>query len=690
MPRSLRPFRIACAAVLSGLALACHDGTGPGQRLASVVISGAPADPLLVGSTVQLVALPEDAHGDTLSDPVTWESSDPAVATVNAAGLVTGISAGLDTVSATSGGRTSIVPLDFRVGGTVGPSGGRVSVYGDSVTIDVPRGALSRSSLVLFRAVTPTADPYLAGGRAYELSPTSLTFQQPASLSVAYDRSHLPAGVSPTSLVLGVQSGGSWSPVFGSTVDTATGRVSGRVLNASVYAVIWRKVARVTISGMPAPDSLYVGETVQATAVPWDSASFQLGPRSTTWTSSNPSIVTVDSTGRVKAIGAGTATITATVDGKFATADVAVSAALVVDWSRATDWSTWQGDASHDGYVPVTMNPRRFHELWTVTPFDIGPLSGIATGDSTVVVTQSTGEGALYRMAVLNVATGATRWIYDFGDDGGVDAPAYVHDTIYVQTGASNQTRLWSFDAATGVIRFRAAYGTNSFFHDAPVVVGQSVYTGFADSPGGVTALSTVDGTPRWTFSSPYVPTPTVRGGVAYIYVPGSPAGVTALDASTGAVSFTIADSAYSPQYNYADAAVLGGSSDLVVANGGRLVSFDLTGRRIGWAVPGSFRGTPAVANGTVWATNGNRLEARAESDGSLQWSWTPPSGTPGNCIVSDNVLFVSTAYSTYAFDLTTHLLAWSYPVGGVLALNPQGRLLIAQSTGKLTAIALQ
>lgn len=44
---------------------------------------------------------PANASGTT-----TWASSDPAVATVSASGLVTGVSAGTATITATRGGKT--------------------------------------------------------------------------------------------------------------------------------------------------------------------------------------------------------------------------------------------------------------------------------------------------------------------------------------------------------------------------------------------------------------------------------------------------------------------------------------------------------------------------------------------------------------------------------------------------------
>jgi len=62
---------------------------------------------LTVGQTSQATAVLKDATGNVLSGrAVTWSSSAPAVASVTAAGLVTGVGAGTATISAASEGQT--------------------------------------------------------------------------------------------------------------------------------------------------------------------------------------------------------------------------------------------------------------------------------------------------------------------------------------------------------------------------------------------------------------------------------------------------------------------------------------------------------------------------------------------------------------------------------------------------------
>jgi uncharacterized protein YjdB len=79
-----------------------------------------------------------------------------------------------------------------------------------------------------------------------------------------------------------------------------------------------------TVSLTPSPDTVVIGSTSQLTATLKDAAGALLTDRTVTWTSDNDLIATVSSTGLVTSKSVGTASITATVEGKFATVKVVV------------------------------------------------------------------------------------------------------------------------------------------------------------------------------------------------------------------------------------------------------------------------------------------------------------------------------------------------------------------------------
>lgn len=88
-----------------------QSGGGTAQPVAS--LSVAPAAPtVIVGDAVQLTATPTDSSGHTLTGRlVTWESSDPSIATVSASGLVQSVAVGGATITATCEGKSASATL---------------------------------------------------------------------------------------------------------------------------------------------------------------------------------------------------------------------------------------------------------------------------------------------------------------------------------------------------------------------------------------------------------------------------------------------------------------------------------------------------------------------------------------------------------------------------------------------------
>ncbi len=89
-------------------AAACGYRSNPTQPATPEVQSVAlgPANPsLTVGQSVQLTATPYDSHGQVVTGvSVTWASAAPAIARVDANGLVTGVAAGHAQISASVAG----------------------------------------------------------------------------------------------------------------------------------------------------------------------------------------------------------------------------------------------------------------------------------------------------------------------------------------------------------------------------------------------------------------------------------------------------------------------------------------------------------------------------------------------------------------------------------------------------------
>lgn len=251
----------------------------------SVIVSPSPAQ-LTAGQTVQLNVQVTDANGRVVTDrPVSYSSSDPAVATVSASGLVSGVAPGTATVSAMSDAQT----------GTTTVIVGDVPVASVTVT---PAAA----ALVVGGTTTLSAAVQDGGGKALSGRPVSWTS---SNTSVAT--------VSQSGVVTAVGAGAAF--VFATS--------EGKVGQAQV-TVTPVPVADVAVA--PPSASVEIGRTVQLVAAVTDPNGNALADRAVSWSSSNPLVALVSGAGLVTGVSAGVATITATAEGKSGSAAVTVRA----------------------------------------------------------------------------------------------------------------------------------------------------------------------------------------------------------------------------------------------------------------------------------------------------------------------------------------------------------------------------
>ena len=218
------------------------------------------------------------------------------------------------------------------------------------------------------------------------------------------------------------------------------------------------------------------------------------------------------------------------------------------------------------------------------------------------------------------------------------------------------------------------------------------VYTN-AGSFGGLYAFDPV-GNPRYLGAAAQQSawTPAVDGTGGYAYRGDA---LRVFDPITGALKAIVLDPTFMNYiYEVGGSAVLGAPGSVFAAaygnswlNGGGIgnspVHFNLRTNAVDWSIRGVYPSTPAYYSAVVYAANNNplRLEARAEGDGALLWSWMPPAAGDveivSEVLLTGNIVFVSTNLSTYAIDRTTHRVVWSFPSAGNLALSQNGTLYV-------------
>lgn len=354
-------------------------------------------------------------------------------------------------------------------------------------------------------------------------------------------------------------------------------------------------------------------------------------------------------------------------------------------------WTTYQGNASHDGYVPISLDPATLSLLWQRN-FSTSSLNPVTAGNGEVFVSISGYFSSGMGLQALDAATGQTKWSKDYGAVYSVNPPAYANGFVYIQTGkpTSGSPYLWAYNANTGAQVFSSTFSAQWESYFAPTIYDNTVYIN-GGYYGGMYSFDGLSGAQKWFLGlSQYDEwTPSLDANYAYGYAGSN---MTAINRATGQAAFQISvpNSEWSG-YSMQQALALGNHNDAFAINGDRLICFDLQNKNIKWLADrafGSF-GQATVAKGVVYAIDGGTLDAIDELTGNLLWYWTPPSGSlTGTIIATDTHVLASTSSATYAVDLNSHTTAWTYPQGGKLALSNRA-LYIAGSSGTLTAIAV-
>ena len=254
-----------------------------------------PAQPtLFVGRTLQMSASARDAQGTALTGrAVSWSTSDPMVATISAAGLVTAVAAGSATITAVVEGVEAttvltLVPLPSAITG--------ITASVDTVTLFA-----GRTRAVTATVAQPSGAPVAA-----------VTFGSALPAVATVSTAGVISAVSPGTATITVTASVAGNVNFAAATRTATVEV----------IVLPVPVASVQIT--PGTVNLVVGVSQQLAATVRDSVGTLLTGRVGTWTSSNTAVASVSATGLVTAVAEGTATLSVNVEGAQATALVSV------------------------------------------------------------------------------------------------------------------------------------------------------------------------------------------------------------------------------------------------------------------------------------------------------------------------------------------------------------------------------
>ncbi len=260
-----------------------------------------PVTTLIVGDTARLVANVLNNLGTLVEDqPVTWESSHPEIARVSSRGLLSALSPGRAEITASSGGQSGVAEVVVEVRApppTPRPAAAAPRPRVASVAI-TPRSG----TIAVGESITLSATPRTGDGRPL------------TDRSVSWSSSDARvARVTTSGVVTAVAEG---EATISATSEGRSGSVVITVEPVPVAAVV------------VAPDraTVQAGATVQLAATARDGQGSALEGRSVGWTSSDERVATVNTSGLVTGVAAGSATVTATAGAARASVSVTVTA----------------------------------------------------------------------------------------------------------------------------------------------------------------------------------------------------------------------------------------------------------------------------------------------------------------------------------------------------------------------------
>lgn len=337
--------------------------------VASVTVTPARVD-LRPGAQASLAAITYDASGKTLDGrAIVWASSNTNVATVDGAGVLSAVAAGTTTITATSEGIIGSAAVNVSVpaiasvaiqprsatiqrGTTVQLTAGITDEAGGAVNDRAPTWTSGNSDVAIVSAsglvtgVAPGTANIVAAidGKADTVSISviavpvgSVTVQPTAATLTVGEGTTLTATVKDVNGTVVTDRAVSWTTSNAAVANVTengavtalaagTATISATSEGSSGSATVTVNPAPVaTITLQPTSVTLQRNMTTTLTAALRDASGNLLTGRTIIWSSSDTTIARVSSTGVVTAVALGAAAITATSEGKAASASVTVA-----------------------------------------------------------------------------------------------------------------------------------------------------------------------------------------------------------------------------------------------------------------------------------------------------------------------------------------------------------------------------
>jgi uncharacterized protein YjdB len=777
------------------LAVGCDGGpTGPGARPVAHVEIAPDSAGLEVAGSLQLEATLTDRSGEELSGrTVYWSSADSTIARVSSGGLVTGVVPGKVRIAASAEGVSSIATVTVEL-----PAVASVSVLPDRVTVlvgdtaqitAVPHDRADRpltGRTVTWKSENTTVATVDASGRVVGRAPgTTRVVATSEGKSAAASFTVLPqpvatVSVSPPSLTLKIGESSELAAsakaedgtvLTGRTVAWSTsdakiaavdagGNVTGVAAGtAKVTATVEGKSASATVTvesvpgGPPPPPppasvatvtvspeavALAVGDEQKMTATARTADDSVLTGRPVSWSSSDEDVASIGADGVVKALSAGTATITATVEGKSGTATVTVSSVPVASVQVSPPMATVLVGASTDlsavaksasGEVLTGRAVTWSSDDESIATVDAsGKVTGVAAGSATVTATvegkSATAEITVSEVPAATVAVSPETVGLTVGDEQKLTATVKDEDgnelTGRVVTWSTSDVEVATVGTSSGVVT-GVAPGTAKI---TATVEGKSASATVTVTPVPVAAVTvspssvnlTVGSTRKlmatakdadgrslpgrhvtWTSSNPLVASVGRSNGTVRALLPGSATITATVEGKTGTAKVTVKLVPVGKvEVTPATKTLIVGESATLAAVARSAGGAVLTGRPVTWrssdasvaSVDGSGKVTAkAPGDATITATVEGKTGTAAITVQPVPVSTVEVAPPTASLTVGDEQKMTATAKAKDGSVLTGRTVSWSSSDEDVASIGTDGVVkALSAGTAKITA----
>ncbi len=401
-----------------------------------------------------------DGSSQTLTSGVSWSSSNPAVASIDASGLAKGVARGPVQFTGSYGGQSvtssvatvtsatlvsiAVTPANVSLAKGTNQQFTVIGTYSDGSTMDLTQSSTFSSSNPSVLGITSTGVATAggvgsaqitvsSGGITYTTQPVNVTPATLSSIAITPMSPSIAAGTMQQFTATGTFSDGStqdlssqvvWSSSNPQaiTIDqsgNATSSSPGSAQISAAYGGVTGTSGTVTVTPatltailvQPSTAQLAKGTTQQltATGIFTDGTSQNLSTQ-VTWTSSNGTVVGVDADGLVTATGTGSAQVTAASMGKSGVSSFTVTPATLVSISFTPPNPTVASGTTTTVMVTGTYSDGSMQDLTSSASFVSsnpavatagmdGMLAGVAPGTASITV-QAGGQTSSFDVTV--------------------------------------------------------------------------------------------------------------------------------------------------------------------------------------------------------------------------------------------------------------------------------------------------